>query len=124
MADTTKYERGARKPMPKRTRAENEKSFEQAAKNQPPLAKFGNSDSASPRDVREAPAPNPPGDAITAEPSGTSGEKPRWEGPPENRPRGYLPAKDDPEIDRDAAGENLKDPEKKKLTDAFKKRGR
>lgn len=56
-------------------------------------------------------------------PPGTSDQKPRWEGPPENRPRGYLPAEDDPAEDRDAAGENLKDPEKRTLGDAFKQRG-
>ena len=39
--------------------------------------------------------------------TGTSDQKPRWEGPPENRPRGYLPAKDNPEIDPDAAGKPL-----------------
>ncbi|MGB3643451.1 MAG: hypothetical protein WBA15_03145 [Mesorhizobium sp.] len=49
---------------------------------------------------------------------GTSDQWPRWEGPPENRPRGYLPAKDDPDKNRDAAGENLKDPEKSDLSDA------
>jgi hypothetical protein len=49
---------------------------------------------------------------------GTSDQWPRWEGPAENKPRGYLPAKDDPEKNRDAAGENLKDPEKSDLTDA------
>ena len=27
---------------------------------------------------------------------GTTDQRPRWEGPPENRPRGYKPAKDDP----------------------------
>ncbi|WP_082549895.1 hypothetical protein [Mesorhizobium sp. Root157] len=43
------------------------------------------------------------------EQAGTTDQKPRWEGPPENRPRGYLPAVDDPETDRDAAGENLRD---------------
>lgn len=25
--------------------------------------------------------------------AGTTGQKPQWEGPPENRPRGYPPAK-------------------------------
>lgn len=53
---------------------------------------------------------------------GTTEERPRWEGPPENRPRGYQPAKDDPEKDRDAAGENLRDPEKNDLGDAMKTR--
>lgn len=51
---------------------------------------------------------------------GTTDERPRWEGPPETRPRGYLPAKDDPERDRDAAGENLKDPDRRGLGDAVK----
>ena len=53
---------------------------------------------------------------------GTTDELPRWEGPPENRPRGYRPAKDNPEVDRDAAGENLKDPVKRDLGDAGKTR--
>ena len=52
---------------------------------------------------------------------GTTDQWPRWEGPEENRPRGYLPAKDNPDIDRNAAGENLQDPEKSDLTDAFKR---
>ncbi|RUW45010.1 MULTISPECIES: hypothetical protein [unclassified Mesorhizobium] len=52
-------------------------------------------------------------------PPGSTDQKPRWEGPPENRPRGYLPAKDDPAEDRDAAGENLKDPDKHDLGDAL-----
>jgi hypothetical protein len=35
---------------------------------------------------------------MSSEPKpGTVDERPRWEGPPENRPRGYKPAKDDPE---------------------------
>jgi hypothetical protein len=57
------------------------------------------------------------------DPTGTVDQKPRWEGPPENRPRGYLPAKDDPEVDRDAAGENLADPDKRDLSDAFAQKG-
>ncbi len=63
----------------------------------------------------------------TTEPSkgapGTTDQWPHWEGPPENRPRGYLPAEDNPEIDRDAVGENLQDPRKKTLRDALKTRG-
>lgn len=55
---------------------------------------------------------------------GTTEDRPRWEGPPENRPRGYLPAEDDPDIDRDAAGENLQDPVKRDLGDAGKTRSR
>jgi hypothetical protein len=57
--------------------------------------------------------------ADVAEP-GTTDQLPRWEGPPENRPRGYLPAIDDPARDRDAAGESLRDPAKSDLSDAFK----
>lgn len=59
---------------------------------------------------------NEPRDGIP----GTTSQSPRWEGPKENRPRGYLPAKDDPDLDRDAVGENLQDPRKKSLTDAMK----
>ncbi|TPK69028.1 hypothetical protein FJ930_21960 [Mesorhizobium sp. B2-4-15] len=54
---------------------------------------------------------------------GTTNEKSCWEGPPENRPRGYRPAKDDPDIDRDASGENLQDPDKRDLGDALKTKG-
>lgn len=43
---------------------------------------------------------------------GTVDQKPRWEGPPETRPRGYRPAKDDPAKDPDAAGETLENPER------------
>ncbi len=54
---------------------------------------------------------------------GTTDQSPRWEGPQENRPRGYMPAKDNPDVDRDAVGENLQDPEKRNLTDSVKVRG-
>ena len=47
-------------------------------------------------------------------------QRPRWEGPPENRPRGYLPAIDDPARNKDAAGDSLTDPVKSDLSDAFK----
>jgi hypothetical protein len=50
---------------------------------------------------------------------GTTDQLPRWEGPPENRPAGYLPAEDDPAVDRDAAGENLQDPPRSDLSDAM-----
>jgi hypothetical protein len=50
---------------------------------------------------------------------GTTDQKPKWEGSPETRPRGYLPADDNPEIDRDAAGENLQDPDRSNLSDAL-----
>ncbi|MCA1490300.1 hypothetical protein [Sinorhizobium alkalisoli] len=53
---------------------------------------------------------------------GTTEQWPRWEGPKETRPRGYMPAKDDPEQDRDAVGENLKDPHRGKLSDALKQK--
>lgn len=55
--------------------------------------------------------------------AGTVDQKPRWEGPEESRPSGYLPAVDDPETDRDAAGENLADPDRKNLGDALKQKG-
>lgn len=51
---------------------------------------------------------------------GTTDQSPRWEGPPETRPRGYMPAKDNPAKDRDAHGENLADPSREKLSDAGK----
>ena len=53
---------------------------------------------------------------------GTTDQRPTWEGPPENRPRGYLPADDDPSIDRDAFGESLADPDKSTLRDAMETR--
>lgn len=62
--------------------------------------------------------PNPRSDA--PEP-GTIDQKPRWEGPPENRPRGYLPAKDDPNRDRDAAGENNDDPDRNSVSGVERK---
>ncbi len=37
-------------------------------------------------------------------------------------PRGYMKAKDDPEKDRDAHGENLRDPRRKTVADAGKTR--
>ena len=52
--------------------------------------------------------------------AGTTEQSPRWEGPQENRPRGYLPAKDNPDVDRDAVGENNRDPLKTNLSDAGK----
>lgn len=51
---------------------------------------------------------------------GTTSQSPRWEGPEETRPRGYMPAKDDPDQDRDALGENNADPSREKLKDAGK----
>jgi len=54
---------------------------------------------------------------------GTIDQSPRWEGPQENRPSGYMPAKDDPDVDRDAVGENNSDPVRTKISDALKTRG-
>lgn len=51
---------------------------------------------------------------------GTTEQSPRWEGPQENTPRGYMKAKDDPEKDRDAVGENLRNSRRKTLVDAGK----
>jgi hypothetical protein len=53
---------------------------------------------------------------------GTTDQSPRWEGPQENTPRGYMPAKDNPDVDRDAVGENLQDPEKEDFGDSLKTR--
>ncbi len=49
---------------------------------------------------------------------------PRWEGPKESRPRGYLPAKDDPDTARDAVGETNKDPERNRPSHALKAKER
>lgn len=54
---------------------------------------------------------------------GTTDQLPRWEGPEETRPRGYLPAKDDPDMDRDAVGESNQDPSREKISDAGKIKG-
>ena len=51
---------------------------------------------------------------------GTTDQSPRWEGPEGTRPRGYLPAKDNPDVDRDALGENNQDPERNTPSDALK----
>jgi hypothetical protein len=51
---------------------------------------------------------------------GTTEQSPRWEGPEETRPRGYLPAKDNPDVDRDAVAENLQDPRKRNVSDGMK----
>jgi hypothetical protein len=58
-----------------------------------------------------------------AGPAGTTSQSPRWEGPEETRPRGYLPASDNPDQERDALGENNADPSREKLTDAGKTKG-
>jgi hypothetical protein len=51
---------------------------------------------------------------------GTTDQKPRWEGPPETRPSGYLPALDDPATARDAAGENFARPDRSNVRDFAK----
>lgn len=60
-------------------------------------------------------SPNSPQDGKP----GTTEQSPRWEGPEENRPRGYLPANDDPYNEEDAAGETLKHPDRQTLADAL-----
>lgn len=59
-------------------------------------------------------SPNQPRDGKP----GTTDQSPRWEGPAQNRPRGYLPAKDDPHDEPDAAGETLEHPDRQTLADA------
>ena len=54
---------------------------------------------------------------------GTTEQSPRWEGPQDSKPAGYVHAKDDPRKDRDANGENLNDPPVKKVSDALKTKG-
>ena len=54
---------------------------------------------------------------------GTTDQSPHWEGPQENKPRGYLPAKDDPDTEEDAVGETNADPVKRKVTDAMRTKG-
>ncbi len=53
---------------------------------------------------------------------GTTDQSPRWEGPKETRPSGYMEPLDDPEHDREAVGENVKNPRKKRVSDAMKTR--
>jgi hypothetical protein len=54
---------------------------------------------------------------------GTTDQSPRWEGPEATRQRGYLPAKDDPDVDQDSVGETNKSPERAKVSDALKTKG-
>ncbi|TWF49484.1 hypothetical protein [Neorhizobium alkalisoli] len=54
---------------------------------------------------------------------GTTDQSPRWEGPRENTPSGYLPAKDDPDQAQDANGETNSDPEASSLAGGFKQKG-
>jgi hypothetical protein len=73
--------------------------------------KFGPSAALPPDPIRlrHGTSPSGPKTDQTKPAPGTIDEKPRWEGPPENRPRGYLPPLDDPKEDREAAGENSMD---------------
>lgn len=54
---------------------------------------------------------------------GTTDQSPRWEGPKENKPRGYLPAKDNPDTARDANGETNRDPSVRKVSESLKQKG-
>lgn len=54
---------------------------------------------------------------------GTTDQSPRWEGPKGSRPRGYLKPKDDPDKNRDANGENNRDPDMSDISDAMKQKG-
>ncbi len=51
---------------------------------------------------------------------GTTDQSPRWEGPQENKPRGYMMAKDDPDRDEDVVGETNANPQKNSVFDALK----
>jgi len=54
---------------------------------------------------------------------GTTAQSPRWEGPEESRPRGYLPAEDNPDCTEDANLETNSDPSVAKVSDGLKQRG-
>ncbi len=54
---------------------------------------------------------------------GTTDQSPRWEGPPENTPRGYMPAKDDPDQDGDALDETNRNPSREGVSDGGKTKG-
>jgi hypothetical protein len=54
---------------------------------------------------------------------GTTDQSPRWEGPQETRPPGYMPAKDDPDKARDANDEANSDPKVKNVSDGLKQKG-
>jgi hypothetical protein len=55
--------------------------------------------------------------------AGTTDQLPRWEGPQENRPPGYLPATDDPDTTKDANGETNADPQVNTISDSLKQKG-
>lgn len=54
---------------------------------------------------------------------GTTDQSPRWEGPQESIPPGYMPAKNDPDRTADANGETNSDPIVKKVSDGCKQKG-
>ncbi|MGO4837190.1 hypothetical protein AB4144_33575, partial [Rhizobiaceae sp. 2RAB30] len=135
--DHTEYETGSRKFSEITGPDPSDEFSQEAAENKKPPLGIGltepldetNDKTRHPEGQRqrEQPIPSPDTQKFGAGPAiaehskdtngapGTTNQKPRWEGPPENQPRGYLPAKDDPATNRDAAGENLKDPEKRDL---------
>jgi hypothetical protein len=91
--------------------------------------KYTSSPGPEPQDEfsQDAAGNKPPKGIGNAEPHengkpGTTEQSPRWEGPKANRPRGYLPAMDDPDEDTDAAGENNRNPEKSDLGDVLKQK--
>ncbi|MGY5777736.1 hypothetical protein [Rhizobium sp. LEGMi135b] len=54
---------------------------------------------------------------------GTTDQSPRWEGPARSKPARYLPAKDGGGKARDAHGENIDHPRKRRVSDALKQKG-
>ena len=53
---------------------------------------------------------------------GTTDQSPRWEGPQENKPRGYMPAKDDPDSALDANGESNSNAAVRNVSDGLKQK--
>lgn len=118
MVTKTAYEHGARILKPSTGPDPSDDFSQDAAENKKPPLGIGLAEKVSsspPRDTGEVPVGNPTAETAS---TGTTDQRPRWEGPPENRPRGYLPATDDPSRARDAAGENLRDPDRSHLGDA------
>jgi hypothetical protein len=145
MSEKTAYEHGARELKPLEGPDPHDAFSQKAAENRKPRGGIGLSDAPGERsendksDLRDASAVGPGPDAqghsdkhhtggslMSNSPKdgqpGTTDQSPRWEGPPETRPRGYLPAKDDPSNDEDAAGETLKNPDRDDATDFAKTR--
>ncbi|MBD0413982.1 hypothetical protein ICI42_04880 [Tianweitania sp. Rool2] len=141
MTDKTDYESGARAPKPARPEDMHPEFSQDAATNKRPNDQFGLTEPTNDVDEKTRHSDGQQPSASSAEKvagaapalaehskdayegaPGTTDQRPRWEGPEETRPRGYLPAKDNPDEDRDAAGENLKDPERSGVSDAFKQK--